>query len=725
MFFERVSGAANQDKDIVLYVPGIDFSGAFAAPQFRALAADFELWRCWVKADCRQPFSEMLRQLEVWLSSQKDRKVVLFGESFGGLLSLAVALRVGRDRLKGLVLVNPATSFDRTVWPLLGRVLASVPNEPQSLRPWAPHKDLNDLLQDLQDRAGQSPYPYVAGSALTGTVADSTQLGRLFSRIGLQIMNSSNALDPSIENFLLYPENLAQLLPPETVRFRLRGWLRDGCEWVNSELRRRRGSSFGGNPLPPTLLLASDSDRLLMSDKEAERLRGLLQARCGDKNLKVIELTKSGHAPLDRRINVAQMLKDSPIMKKPKRRNYVDDFQYPSLDVLEQGSRNIEPIAALVSPVFCSWDASTGARRFGLDGVPDPKEVGRPVILVGNHQLFALDLGPLVREFLIEKGFSPRGLAHPINFPDVLTGLIATKVKMEESGILDAMGLPFELRAAARAVQQASQSSNSKSSSGPQGPFGLSPPTEETDAAQSELGIGENFGVGGAFSKWGAVPVSPRNFFRLLQRKEAILLFPGGAREACHGPTEKYQLFWPSQTDFVRLAARFNAIVVPFGSIGSADNVRIVEGKEVSEQDRKGFADMMEGQGMSVVSESLREPPRFNPSPPRLPPATQTAAGFGDRFYYSFGEPVDLADLDSKDKVGCQQMYNKLKGDVEAEIRWLLEARVRDPNRDFLKRQIKERVMNLNPVPKEVKAGPLKGNFIRSCGRRADTFPLE
>lgn len=206
---------------------------------------------------------------------------------------------------------------------------------------------------------------------------------------------------------------------------------------------------------------------------------------------------------------------------------------------------------------------------------------------------------------------------------------------------------------------------------------------------------------------------------------KAILLFPGGAREACHGPTEKYQLFWPSQTDFVRLAARFNAIVVPFGSIGSADNVRIVEGKEVSEQDRKGFADMMEGQGMSVVSESLREPPRFNPSPPRLPPATQTAAGFGDRFYYSFGEPVDLADLDSKDKVGCQQMYNKLKGDVEAEIRWLLEARVRDPNRDFLKRQIKERVMNLNPVPKEVKAGPLKGNFIRSCGRRADTFPLE
>ena len=46
-----------------------------------------------------------------------------------------------------------------------------------------------------------------------------------------------------------------------------------------------------------------------------------------------------------------------------------------------------------------------------MEGVPDPKALGRPVILVGNHQLFALDLGPLVREFLIEKGYSPRGAA--------------------------------------------------------------------------------------------------------------------------------------------------------------------------------------------------------------------------------------------------------------------------------------------------------------------------
>lgn len=32
---------------------------------------------------------------------------------------------------------------------------------------------------------------------------------------------------------------------------------------------------------------------------------------------------------------------------------------------------------------------------------------------------------------------------------------------------------------------------------------------------------------------FGAVPVGGRNFFRLLQNKEAVLLFPGGVREVC------------------------------------------------------------------------------------------------------------------------------------------------------------------------------------------------
>jgi len=34
---------------------------------------------------------------------------------------------------------------------------------------------------------------------------------------------------------------------------------------------------------------------------------------------------------------------------------------------------------------------------------------------------------------------------------------------------------------------------------------------------------------------------------------------------------EEYKLFWPEQSEFVRMAARFGAKIVPFGSVGEDD----------------------------------------------------------------------------------------------------------------------------------------------------------
>lgn len=38
------------------------------------------------------------------------------------------------------------------------------------------------------------------------------------------------------------------------------------------------------------------------------------------------------------------------------------------------------------------------------------------MLLVGNHQTFALDLGLMVEQIVRERGFLPRGLAHPAIF---------------------------------------------------------------------------------------------------------------------------------------------------------------------------------------------------------------------------------------------------------------------------------------------------------------------
>ncbi|KAG6435094.1 hypothetical protein SASPL_106745 [Salvia splendens] len=69
----------------------------------------------------------------------------------------------------------------------------------------------------------------------------------------------------------------------------------------------------------------------------------------------------------------------------------------------------------------------------------------------------------------------------------------------------------------------------------------------------------------------GAVPVSATNFYRLLSSNSHVLLYPGGMRESLHRKGEEYKLFWPEQPEFVRVAAKFGANIVPFGVVGEDD----------------------------------------------------------------------------------------------------------------------------------------------------------
>ena len=48
----------------------------------------------------------------------------------------------------------------------------------------------------------------------------------------------------------------------------------------------------------------------------------------------------------------------------------------------------------------------------GCGGIP----LDRPLLLVSNHQTFALDIGPLVEGLLRQTGLLPRGLTHPAVF---------------------------------------------------------------------------------------------------------------------------------------------------------------------------------------------------------------------------------------------------------------------------------------------------------------------
>ena len=153
--------------------------------------------------------------------------------------------------------------------------------------------------------------------------------------------------------------------------------------------------------------------------------------------------------------------------------------------------------------------------------------------------------------------------------------------------------------------------------------------------------------------------VTPRNYYRLMQTKQAALLFPGGVREVFHGKDEAYQLFWPNSTDFVRTAARFNATIIPLSALGAADSVNIyVDAPDVLKLPFIG--ERVKEQSRNVVSARFNrenEDELFTP-----PVAIPTIPA---RNYFVFGKSMSTVGVDHKDLEACATLYREVKVEVE------------------------------------------------------------
>eukprot|EP00629_Pelagomonadales_sp_RCC1024_P015888 CAMPEP_0119295658 /NCGR_PEP_ID=MMETSP1329-20130426/50158_1 /TAXON_ID=114041 /ORGANISM="Genus nov. species nov., Strain RCC1024" /LENGTH=170 /DNA_ID=CAMNT_0007296577 /DNA_START=194 /DNA_END=703 /DNA_ORIENTATION=+ len=109
------------DGDPLLYVPGVEFRGVSVAAQLPGLVkGGYDPWYCWVDGEDRTPFDTLAEAVAEFC--RRTPGVVLVGESMGGLVATAAALRLSDSRdiqsLRGVALVNPATSYDRTAWSL-------------------------------------------------------------------------------------------------------------------------------------------------------------------------------------------------------------------------------------------------------------------------------------------------------------------------------------------------------------------------------------------------------------------------------------------------------------------------------------------------------------------------------------------------------------------------------------------------------------------------------
>jgi 1-acyl-sn-glycerol-3-phosphate acyltransferase len=68
---------------------------------------------------------------------------------------------------------------------------------------------------------------------------------------------------------------------------------------------------------------------------------------------------------------------------------------------------------------------------------------------------------------------------------------------------------------------------------------------------------------------YGVVPGTPQNCSQLMQNKQHILVFPGGAREAFKRSGEEHRLFWKKRTGFARMAVANKYPITPFFVYGA------------------------------------------------------------------------------------------------------------------------------------------------------------
>ena len=324
----------------------------------------------------------------------------MVGESFGGLLAPAVALRIQnittrqgvKNPIIGLVMANPATSFDETQWSTLAPILAS-------LR----HVEREEEMSSLP-----TPYSVIGSLALSATVPDRTQFQRILDMITSTRVTSLDeareVLDSMFDGFGMVSQNL----PAEVIEHRVGQWLPVGCSVVNPRL---------GLIYIPTLVIASEEDNMLPTKKEGQRLLSAIP------NCTTYFVKGSGHFVFDDRFNLTDAIIEAPFDPLKKRKGLkakeydpILDWKLPTDEELQETmDTRVRPLRILTSPK-CFSTTPDGKRVSGLGMLPTTEPSGKPLLIVANHQLLGLDLGLIIAELLEERGISARGLAHPIVF---------------------------------------------------------------------------------------------------------------------------------------------------------------------------------------------------------------------------------------------------------------------------------------------------------------------
>lgn len=118
--------AGRQHLPLLIFLPGMDGSDLSLRQQFNGLKNTFDV-RCFClpgddQTDWQGLVARLVELVALEKASQPNRPIYLCGESFGGCLALKTVCQ-SPDLFDQLILINPASSFNRQIWSALGALV--------------------------------------------------------------------------------------------------------------------------------------------------------------------------------------------------------------------------------------------------------------------------------------------------------------------------------------------------------------------------------------------------------------------------------------------------------------------------------------------------------------------------------------------------------------------------------------------------------------------------
>lgn len=156
----------------------------------------------------------------------------------------------------------------------------------------------------------------------------------------------------------------------------------------------------------------------------------------------------------------------------------------------------------------------------------------------------------------------------------------------------------------------------------------------------------------------GLVMGHPEVCAALMEDRQDILVFPGGAYEAVKPASKLYELQWKERYGFVKMAAMHGYTIMPFGLVGPDEF----------------YGHLMEGQALldSALGRwltrrgVLNEDVRLDIMPPLPIGSLGTLFPKPQRCYFGFGQPIDLSRY--KGKAPAKRTLRTIRAEVAQEI---------------------------------------------------------